>query len=103
MRVDLAWRDGRTASVSAAPDEAILDAAERADVPLPFGCRIGVCGSCTAQLREGGVEHGRPPHALKPRHLRAGYVLPCVAVPTTDCRLEVGADVPRDLVENPFV
>jgi ferredoxin len=53
-------------------------------------------------LLEGEVSHRRPPRALKERHLADGYVLPCIATPETDVRLEVGAAVQRDLVPNPW-
>lgn len=100
--VDLVWRDGRRASVSAAADETVLAAAERANVSLPFGCRTGACASCTARLVAGRVEHVRPPRALKERHLGDGYVLLCIAEPRADCRVDVGVDVQTDLVSNPW-
>jgi ferredoxin len=101
-RVDLAWRDGRRATVDAAPGETILEAADDAGVGLPFGCRTGACGTCAGRLLDGDVRHRRPPRALKERHLAAGYVLACVAEPVTDCRLAVGADVQAELVSNPW-
>ncbi|WP_435348798.1 2Fe-2S iron-sulfur cluster-binding protein [Haloarchaeobius sp. HRN-SO-5] len=99
--VDLVWRDGRTESVTA-DDETVLEAAERAGLSLPFGCRTGVCGTCTGRLLAGAVVHEREPRALKARHLADGYVLPCVAVATEDCSVEVGTDVQRDLLTNPW-
>jgi ferredoxin len=80
----------------------VLEAAEAAGLALPFGCRTGACGTCTARLLSGDVAHRRPPRALRDRHLADGYVLPCVAVPESDCRLEVGTDVARELVSNPW-
>jgi ferredoxin len=100
--VVLEWRDGRRERVSVDEGEPILDACEATGVSLPFGCRTGACATCTARLREGAVDHLRPPRALKDRHLDDGYVLPCIATPTEDCRLEVGADVQADLVSNPW-
>lgn len=121
FEVELVWRakgemegsEGDTARVPRADtareerivakeDEPILDAAERADVSLPFGCRIGYCGSCTGRLLAGDLEHRRPPVALKERHLEEGYVLLCIAEPRADCRIRVGGDVQRELVENPW-
>jgi len=100
--VTLVWRNGREASVVVPPDGTVLDAAEDAGIGLPFGCKTGACGTCTARLLSGEVAHRRPPRALKDRHREDGYVLACVATPTTDCRLEVGAAVADDLVENPW-
>jgi len=100
--VELVRADGSEATVEARGDETVLEAAERAGEFLPFGCRTGACGTCTARLLDGEVDHGRPPRALKRRHLEDGYVLTCVAVPAGDCRLRVGADVADELVENPW-
>ena len=100
--MSLAWPDGRTETLSVPSTETILDAAEDAEVGLPFGCLTGACGTCTARLRQGEVEHRRPPRALKDRHLDAGYVLLCVAEPRSDCCLSVGARVQAELVADPW-
>lgn len=34
-------------------DSALLDLCEDAGVALPFGCRVGACGSCRIQIVEG--------------------------------------------------
>lgn len=91
-----------TTTVTARAGETVLEAAERADRHVPFGCRTGACATCTAELLSGVVEHRREPRALKPRHRGAGYVLTCIAVPTDDCRLRVGSDVAGELIENPW-
>lgn len=103
MEVRLCWRDsGRQEVLEVGEEVSVLEAAEAAGIGLPFGCRTGACGTCTALLLEGEVSHRRPPRALKERHLADGYVLPCIATPETDVRLEVGAAVQRDLVPNPW-
>ncbi len=57
----LDWRDSERTETIAVPDGAtILDAAAAADIGLPFGCRTGACGTCTARLRSGDVVHHRP-------------------------------------------
>lgn len=68
----LSWRDGREEVVPAGAQETVLDAAERAGVSLPFGCRTGACSTCTGRILDGRIEHGRPPRVLKPRHLEVG-------------------------------
>ena len=56
----LDWRDSdRTETVSVPDGETILDAAAAADIGLPFGCRTGACGTCTARLLSGDVVRGR--------------------------------------------
>ncbi|MDL5363529.1 2Fe-2S iron-sulfur cluster-binding protein [Halalkalicoccus sp. NIPERK01] len=101
-RVSLEWPDGRRETVGVDPDEPLLNAAERAGIGLPFGCRIGVCGTCTGRALDGGTRHVEPPRALKGRHLEAGYVLTCIATPEVDCTVEVGTDIRARLFENPW-
>jgi len=40
-------------------DETVLDAALRAGVLFPYGCKSGICGSCKTQLTAGKVHYGR--------------------------------------------
>ena len=78
---------GRTFSVD--PDEAILPAAIRQGVGMPYGCKDGACGSCKCKKLEGQVVHG--PHqtkALSAEEEAAGYILTCCGVPLTDVVLE---------------
>lgn len=60
MHVELVRADGRSDTVTANPGKPILDAAERASVTIPYGCRTGACSTCTGKLRVGKVEHVRP-------------------------------------------
>lgn len=100
--VALEWTDGRCEHVKANESETLLEAAERAEVALPFGCLTGACATCTGQVIEGEVRHRRPPRALKDRHLADGYTLLCIAEPRSACRIRVGADIQAELVENPW-
>ena len=70
-------------------DEAILPAAIRQGVGLPYGCRDGACGSCKSKLIEGRVIHGA--HQLKALSVaeeEAGFILTCCATPQSDCVVE---------------
>lgn len=98
----LSWLEGRETVVEARADESILDAAERADLALPFGCRTGACGTCTGRIIEGRIEHVRPPRALKDRHLTEGYALLCIAEPRSACQIKVGSGIQSELVSNPW-
>ena len=70
-------------------DEAILPAAIRAGVGLPYGCRDGACGSCKSRLLEGRVIHGaHQAKALSAAEEQAGWILTCCATPQTDCVVE---------------
>ena len=73
-------------SFSVDADEAILPAAMRQGVGLPYGCRDGACGSCKSRLVEGRVVHGPHQHkALSVDEEAAGFILTCCAVPQSDC------------------
>ncbi len=70
-------------------DEAILPAAIRQGIGLPYGCRDGACGSCKSKLLAGRVVHGTHQHkALSEAEEAAGYILTCCGKPQTDCVIE---------------
>ena len=100
--VELVWPDGRTETIRVGSDESIVDAAEAAGVAIPYGCLYGACGTCTAELLDGELRHTTHPRALKDRSLDAGYVLPCIGTPETDCRLRVGHGIQAEVVGTPW-
>lgn len=100
--VTLVRRDGSEETITVEPGEPILRAAERARTSLPFGCRYGSCGTCTARVLEGEVVHFEVPRALKADALEAGFVLTCIATPRSDCRLRVGHDVQAAVMGVPW-
>ncbi len=68
--------------------ESILDAALRQDVGLPYGCRNGVCGACTATLLSGEVQYNEGKDvALEGAAENA--CLTCHAKPLSDISLQV--------------
>ncbi|MBA3624835.1 MAG: CDP-6-deoxy-delta-3,4-glucoseen reductase [Methylibium sp.] len=76
-------------SFDVARDEAVLTAAIRAGVGLPYGCRDGACGSCKSRLLEGRVIHGaHQSKALSAAEEEAGLILTCCAAPQTDLVVE---------------
>lgn len=75
--------DGKRREVPVAEDEAILDAALRAGVDLPFACKGGMCSTCRAKLVEGEAQM-EVNYALEPWELKAGYILTCQARPTSE-------------------
>ena len=97
--VTLANRGGRSFEVDA--DEPLLHSLEAQGVSLPYGCRYGGCISCAAKLLDGEVDQSAGV-ALNGRQLTDGYVLLCVALPRSDCRLEVGVESHDKLYRNPF-
>ncbi|MDG5776431.1 2Fe-2S iron-sulfur cluster-binding protein [Haloarculaceae archaeon H-GB2-1] len=100
--VELVWADGRSETLTVAPDEVILDVAAASDVALPYGCRFGACATCTGKVVHGSVSHVKPPRGLKESALDEGYALLCVATPTTDCRVRVGHEIQAAVVGTPW-
>lgn len=84
-----------------APDQAIYQAALDRGIQLPIGCNYGGCITCAAKLISGNV---RQPGAtaLNKRQSKSGYILLCVARPTSDCIIEEGVESHDQLYENPF-
>lgn len=48
-------QSGITAMVE--PDQAIIEVAEEADIPILYSCAEGTCGSCETKVLEGSVHH----------------------------------------------
>jgi len=74
--------DGKRREVPVADGEAILDAALRAGVDLPFACKGGMCSTCRARLVEGEARMDVN-YSLEPWELAKGFVLTCQAKPVT--------------------
>lgn len=71
------------------PGESILAAALRQGIRLPYGCRVGSCGSCMATLRAGRIHYEGPdPVGLDAEDAAANRVLICQALAQSDLVLE---------------
>ena len=68
--------DGKQRDIPVAEGEAVLDAALRAGMDLPFACKGGMCSTCRAKVLEGEVEMSLN-YALEPWETEAGFVLTC--------------------------
>jgi CDP-4-dehydro-6-deoxyglucose reductase, E3 len=69
-------------------EESLLDAALRQGINLPYGCRNGVCGSCSANLLQGEVRYAEEVPLLI-QGQTGETCLTCKALASSDLRLGV--------------
>lgn len=88
MTFEVTIKPGEHAFACAA-DETVLEAAMRADLLLPYGCRNGACGTCKGKIVSGRVDYGpHQPSTLTDDEKARGYALFCCAKPLTDLAIE---------------
>ncbi len=69
-------------------DLTLLEAAEMSRIEMPSSCRNGTCRTCVCRLVSGEVSYTIEWPGLSAEEKAEGYVLPCVARPTTNVVLE---------------
>lgn len=79
---------GTSDTFEAEPGETLLDAAERAGLPLVHDCRFGGCGTCRIKLMEGRVAYEELPMGLTEEEAEGGYALACQAVAQSDLTID---------------
>ena len=80
--------DGVTTSFTTVPGKTILEAAQTANVELPFSCAMGGCGSCKVQLTDGEIIIADP-HCLDSAELADGEFLACRSIALTDLKFKI--------------
>ena len=89
--VTLISEDGEESTFDCDEDVLIMEQAEEEGIEMPYSCKAGACSTCAGKIVEGTVNQEEQ-SMLDDEQLEAGYVLTCVAYPTSDVIIELNKE-----------